>query len=246
MKIHEDSFQTYDRGKSELDVNVAADETVRRMEMVAGALYKAKMIRGVCHLAIIGQEAASADITRNDEVVTLYRCHPLPGVIGELIGRQIGMSRGNSGGMHIFTPFFGGNGIVGAQVPLGAGIAFAQKNTEEATCNFAMYASGCSDILYTKLWYLPCVFVCENNKHGMGNGFLKKWPEFVTAVATGAMSDPGFIYRIREEVQRMRSMQDVQGVGTCLISSLSFQQLDKDAIEEAEASPKPNTQLCWD
>ncbi|KAJ3813120.1 dehydrogenase E1 component-domain-containing protein [Lentinula aff. lateritia] len=237
------------------------------MEMVAGALYKAKMIRGVCHLAIIGQEAASADITRNDEVVTLYRCHPLPGVIGELIGRQIGMSRGNSGGMHIFTPFFGGNGIVGAQVPLGAGIAFAQKNTEEATCNFAMYASGCSDILYTKLWYLPCVFVCENNKHGMvlilsfvdgmdvvvGLNSSPLWPLVRTAdpsliqnLNLFRMSDPGFIYRIREEVQRMRSMQDVQGVGTCLISSLSFQQLDKDAIEEAEASPKPNTQLCWD
>lgn len=184
VKIHEDSFQTFNCEKPELDVKVTKNEllemyrqmqTMRRMEMAADALYKAKMIRGFCHLAIgqvhtlfyiysnaflqsFLQEAVSVGlehgITKNDKVITSYRCHPLAvlrggtikGVIGELLGRQAGMSRGKGGSMHIFTPsFFGGNGIVGAQVPLGAGIAFAQKYNEEDTCTFAMYGDGAAN-----------------------------------------------------------------------------------------------------
>lgn len=93
-------------------------------------------------------------ITKEDRVITGYRCHPfavlrggsIPGVIGELLGRKIGMSKGKGGSMHIFTPsFFGGNGIVGAQVPIGAGIAFAQKYTEKPACTFALYGDGASN-----------------------------------------------------------------------------------------------------
>ncbi|KAK7471042.1 alpha subunit of pyruvate dehydrogenase [Stygiomarasmius scandens] len=196
VKIHEDSFRTYNCEKPELDVQVTKSEllqmykqmqTMRRMEMAADALYKAKMIRGFCHLAI-GQEAVSVGlehgITKEDLVITAYRCHPfavlrggtIKGVIGELLGRQIGMSHGKGGSMHIFTPtFFGGNGIVGAQVPVGAGLAFAQKYQEKPNCTFAMYGDGASNqgqvfeaFNMAKLWNLPCVFVCENNKYGMG------------------------------------------------------------------------------
>jgi len=162
-------------------------QTVRRMEMAADALYKAKLIRGFCHLAI-GQEAVSVGlergITKDDRVITAYRCQPfaimrggtIKGVIGELLGRQIGMSHGKGGSMHIFTPsFFGGNGIVGAQVPVGAGVSFAQKYMGQKNCTFALYGDGASNqgqvfeaYNMAKLWNLPTIFVCENNKYGMG------------------------------------------------------------------------------
>ena len=103
-----------------------------------------KLIRGFCHLAI-GQEAIAigmeSAMERDDKVITAYRCHPfavmrggtIKGVIAELLGRQDGMSHGKGGSMHIFTKsFFGGNGIVGAQVPVGAGLAFAQKYKGES------------------------------------------------------------------------------------------------------------------
>ncbi|KAJ7096056.1 dehydrogenase E1 component-domain-containing protein [Mycena epipterygia] len=196
VKLHEDSFRSYLCDTPDLDVEVTKDQllglykqmqTMRRMEMAADALYKAKLIRGFCHLAI-GQEAVSvgleAGITPDDRVITAYRCHPfavlrggsIKGVIGELLGRQIGMSHGKGGSMHIFTPsFFGGNGIVGAQVPVGAGIAFAQKYMEKETATFALYGDGASNqgqvfeaYNMAKLWNLPCIFVCENNKYGMG------------------------------------------------------------------------------
>ncbi|KAF9030866.1 mitochondrial pyruvate dehydrogenase E1 component beta subunit [Hymenopellis radicata] len=196
VKLHEDSFRTYNCDAPSLDVQVTKDElmtmytqmtTMRRMEQAAGQLYQAKLIRGFCHLAI-GQEAVSVGIhsglTPEDYIITSYRCHPfavlrggsITGVIAELLGRQAGMSHGKGGSMHIFTPtFFGGNGIVGAQVPLGAGLAFAQKYNEKPRCTFAMYGDGAANqgqvfeaFNMAKLWDLPCVFVCENNKYGMG------------------------------------------------------------------------------
>ncbi|KAH9173502.1 pyruvate dehydrogenase e1 component alpha subunit [Lactarius sanguifluus] len=196
VKLHEDSFRAYNTDPPSLDVQVTKDSllkhyqtmvTMRRMEQAADALYKSKLIRGFCHLAI-GQEAVSvgleSSITKDDMVITAYRCHPfavlrggtITGVLGELLGRQVGMSNGKGGSMHIFTPrFFGGNGIVGAQVPVGAGIAFAQKYLERPSATFALYGDGASNqgqvfeaFNMAKLWNLPCVFVCENNKYGMG------------------------------------------------------------------------------
>ncbi|KIM86422.1 hypothetical protein PILCRDRAFT_325794 [Piloderma croceum F 1598] len=196
VKLHDDSFRTFNCDMPSLDVEVSKDElltmykqmqTMRRMEMAADALYKAKLVRGFCHLAI-GQEAVSVGlehgITKDDRVITAYRCHPfavmrggtIKGVIAELLGRQGGMSHGKGGSMHIFTPsFFGGNGIVGAQVPIGAGLAFAQKYMEKPNATFALYGDGASNqgqvfesFNMAKLWNLPCVFVCENNKYGMG------------------------------------------------------------------------------
>ena len=93
-------------------------------------------------------------MTKEDLVITSYRCHPfavlrggtITGVLSELLGRQGGMSKGKGGSMHIFTErFFGGNGIVGAQVPLGAGLAFAQKYKEKPAMSFAMYGDGASN-----------------------------------------------------------------------------------------------------
>ncbi|KAG8847803.1 alpha subunit of pyruvate dehydrogenase [Tulasnella sp. 330] len=196
LTLHEQSFNSFNCEMPNLDVEVTKEmlidmytkmTTMRRMEMAADALYKAKLIRGFCHLAI-GQEAVSVGmesaITPDDRVITAYRCHPfavlrggtIKGVIAELLGRQLGMSNGKGGSMHIFTPsFFGGNGIVGAQVPVGAGIALAQKYLGKKTATFALYGDGASNqgqvfeaYNMAKLWDLPCVFVCENNKYGMG------------------------------------------------------------------------------
>ncbi|KAG9004431.1 alpha subunit of pyruvate dehydrogenase [Tulasnella sp. JGI-2019a] len=196
LTLHEQSFHSHNCDMPNLDVEVTKEmlidmytkmTTMRRMEMAADSLYKAKLIRGFCHLAI-GQEAVSVGmesaITPDDRVITAYRCHPfavlrggtIKGVIGELLGRQLGMSNGKGGSMHIFTPsFFGGNGIVGAQVPVGAGIALAQKYLGKKTATFALYGDGASNqgqvfeaYNMAKLWNLPCVFVCENNKYGMG------------------------------------------------------------------------------
>jgi pyruvate dehydrogenase E1 component alpha subunit len=142
------------------------------MEQAADALYKQKLIRGFCHLAI-GQEAVSVGmesaIDGEDRVITAYRCHTfavmrggtIKGVLAELmgesnsgrnqksswhLGRKDGMSNGKGGSMHIFTPsFFGGNGIVGAQVPVGAGIALAQKYLKKKTVTFALYGDGASN-----------------------------------------------------------------------------------------------------
>ncbi|EIN06979.1 mitochondrial pyruvate dehydrogenase E1 component beta subunit [Punctularia strigosozonata HHB-11173 SS5] len=196
VRLHDDSFHAHNLDAPSLEVEVTKDgllkmysqmTTMRRMEMAADALYKAKLIRGFCHLAI-GQEAVSVGlehgITPDDKVITSYRCHPfavlrggsITGVLAELLGRQAGMSHGKGGSMHIFTKsFFGGNGIVGAQVPLGAGISFAQKYLGKKEVTFAMYGDGASNqgqvfeaFNMAKLWDLPCVFVCENNKYGMG------------------------------------------------------------------------------
>ncbi|EIM89567.1 pyruvate dehydrogenase e1 component alpha subunit [Stereum hirsutum FP-91666 SS1] len=196
LRLHEDSFRTYNADLPSFDVDVTKADllkmyqqmtTMRRMEQSADALYRSKLIRGFCHLAI-GQEAVAVgiehSITPEDLVITSYRCHPfavlrggtITGVLAELLGRQGGMSNGKGGSMHIFTPrFFGGNGIVGAQVPLGAGLALAQQYMGKPTATFAMYGDGASNqgqvfeaFNMAKLWNLPCVFVCENNKYGMG------------------------------------------------------------------------------
>ena len=110
-----------------------------RMEMAADRLYKEKKIRGFCHLST-GQEAVACGIehaiTKEDQVITAYRCHgfammrgaSVKSIIGELLGRREGIAYGKGGSMHMFAPgFYGGNGIVGAQVPVGAGLAFANK-----------------------------------------------------------------------------------------------------------------------
>lgn len=198
VQLHEEYFKAHLCDTPKLELEVSKQQLVdiyqqmvsmRRMEMAADQLYKAKLIRGFCHLAI-GQEAVSVGmhnaIKTDDKIITAYRCHPfavlrggtIKGVLAELLGRVDGMSKGKGGSMHIFTPtFFGGNGIVGAQVPLGAGIAFAQQylgqDNEHAT--FAMYGDGASNqgqvfeaYNMAKLWNLPCVFVCENNLYGMG------------------------------------------------------------------------------
>jgi pyruvate dehydrogenase E1 component alpha subunit len=155
--------------------------------MAADKLYKEKKIRGFCHLSI-GQEAVATGIehavTKDDQIITAYRCHgfahlrggSVKSIIAELLGRRDGIAYGKGGSMHMFAKsFFGGNGIVGAQVPVGAGIAFAMKYMGRPNTTFALYGDGASNqgqvfeaYNMAKLWDIPVVFACENNKYGMG------------------------------------------------------------------------------
>jgi len=197
VTLHEDSFETYNLEEPlPLEVEVTKAEliqmysdmaTVRRMEMAADALYKAKKIRGFCHLST-GQEAIAVGIehaiTKEDQLITAYRCHgfahmrgaSIKSIIAELLGRRDGISFGKGGSMHMFSRgFFGGNGIVGAQVSLGLGIGFAMKYTGRPNTTFALYGDGAANqgqvfesYNMAKLWDVPVVFCCENNQYGMG------------------------------------------------------------------------------
>ncbi|XP_074658149.1 putative pyruvate dehydrogenase E1 component subunit alpha, mitochondrial [Tubulanus polymorphus] len=162
-------------------------QTIRRMETAAGNLYKEKQVRGFCHL-YSGQEACcvgmKASLLSDDAVITAYRAHGWTymmgvsphAVLAELTGRKTGCAHGKGGSMHMYAPnFYGGNGIVGAQVPLGAGIAFAQKYNETKNLTVAAYGDGAANqgqvfeaYNIAKLWDLPVIFVCENNHFGMG------------------------------------------------------------------------------
>lgn len=153
----------------------------RRMEMAADRLYKEKKIRGFCHLST-GQEAVAVGIehaiTREDHLITAYRCHgfalmrggTVKSIIGELLGRREGIAYGKGGSMHMFAPgFYGGNGIVGAQVPVGAGIAFACQYQDKKNVTLALYGDGASNqgqvfeaYNMAKLWNLPIIFGCES------------------------------------------------------------------------------------
>jgi pyruvate dehydrogenase E1 component alpha subunit len=162
---------------------------LRRFEERAGMLYGQQKIRGFCHL-YIGQEAVAAGIItatrKEDPLVTAYRDHGLAiakGVscneaMAELFGKVTGCSKGKGGSMHFFSKkhhFYGGHAIVGGQIGLGAGIAFAEKykgTDNVCICVFGDGAARQGILLETfnmsMLWKLPVVFICENNFYAMG------------------------------------------------------------------------------
>jgi pyruvate dehydrogenase E1 component alpha subunit len=162
---------------------------IRRFEEKAGQLYGMGLIGGFCHL-YIGQEAVVVGLQSNciegDQVVTSYRDHghmlacgmDPKGVMAELTGREDGYSRGKGGSMHMFSTekkFYGGNGIVGAQVPIGAGLGFANKYRGNNNVSLAYFGDGAANqgqvyetFNMAELWKLPVIFIIENNKYAMG------------------------------------------------------------------------------
>ena len=162
---------------------------IRRFEEKAGQLYGMGLIGGFCHL-YIGQEAVvvglEATTKEGDKRITTYRDHghmlacgmEANGVMAELTGREGGYSRGKGGSMHMFSAekhFYGGHGIVGANVPLGAGLAFSDKYKGNDNVTFTYFGDGAANqgqvyetFNMAALWELPVIFVIENNQYAMG------------------------------------------------------------------------------
>jgi len=167
---------------------------LRRFEEKAGQLYGMQKIRGFCHL-YIGQEAVAAGtmtaIRDDDNIITAYRDHGLAIAKGmspnecmaELFGKVTGCSKGKGGSMHFFSKekrFFGGHGIVGGQIGLGAGIAFSDQylNNDRVTLCFFGDGAARQGLLHETfnmavLWQLPVVFICENNHYAMGTSVAR-------------------------------------------------------------------------
>ena len=162
---------------------------IRRFEEKAGQLYGMGLIGGFCHLyigqeaVVVGLESATKD---GDKRITTYRDHghmlacgmDPKGVMAELTGRQDGYSKGKGGSMHMFSKekdFYGGHGIVGANVPLGAGLAFSDKYRGNDNVTFTYFGDGAANqgqvyetFNMAALWDLPVIFVIENNQYAMG------------------------------------------------------------------------------
>ncbi|MEJ5079952.1 MULTISPECIES: pyruvate dehydrogenase (acetyl-transferring) E1 component subunit alpha [unclassified Ochrobactrum] len=171
---------------------------IRRFEEKAGQLYGMGFIGGFCHL-YIGQEAVvvgmQTALKEGDQIITSYRDHghmlatgmEARGVMAELTGRRGGYSKGKGGSMHMFSKekgFYGGHGIVGAQVPLGTGLAFANKYRGNDNISVTYFGDGAANqgqvyeaFNMASLWKLPVIYVIENNRYAMGTSVSRSSAE---------------------------------------------------------------------
>jgi pyruvate dehydrogenase E1 component alpha subunit len=167
---------------------------IRRFEEKAGQMYGMGLIGGFCHL-YIGEEAVvvgmMSAVKEGDTIVTSYRDHghmlasgmDPKGVMAELTGRRGGYSKGKGGSMHMFSReknFFGGHGIVGAQVPIGTGLGFAHRYRDNGCICLTFMGDGAMNqgqvsesFNMAALWKLPVIYVIENNKYGMGTSVMR-------------------------------------------------------------------------
>ncbi len=186
---------------------------IRRFEEKAGQLYGMGLIGGFCHLyigqeaVVVGMQMAAKD---GDQMITGYRDHghmlamdmDPKGVMAELTGRRGGYSKGKGGSMHMFSKdkkFYGGHGIVGAQVSLGTGLGFANKYRENGAVAMTFFGDGASNqgqvyesFNMAELWKLPVIYVIENNKYGMGTSVAR-------ASSTTNLSERGLSFGIPGE-----------------------------------------------
>ncbi len=207
---------------------------IRRFEEKAGQLYGMGFIGGFCHL-YIGQEAVVVGLQmcaeQGDQVITTYRDHghmlatgmDPKGVMAELTGRRSGYSRGKGGSMHMFSKdkgFYGGHGIVGASVPLGAGLAFANRYRDNDSVCFCYFGDGAANqgqvyetFNMAKLWNLPIVFVIENNKYAMGTSTER-------AAATTDFSQRGASFAIPGEQVDGMDVRAVKAAGERVVRGM--------------------------
>ncbi|WP_417489308.1 pyruvate dehydrogenase (acetyl-transferring) E1 component subunit alpha [Maricaulis sp.] len=186
---------------------------MRRFEEKAGQLYGMGLIAGFCHL-YIGQEAVvvgvQAALEEGDQVITGYRDHAHMlacgmdpnGVMAELTGREGGYSRGKGGSMHMFSRekhFYGGHGIVGAQVALGTGLGFADRYKDNGKISVAYFGDGAANqgqvyesFNMAQLWRLPVVYVIENNQYAMGTAVGRASSETKLHKRGASFGIPGF------------------------------------------------------
>jgi len=185
---------------------------IRRFEEKAGQLYGMGFIGGFCHL-YIGQEAVVTGLKMSmrdgDQMVTAYRDHghmlamemSPRGVMAELTGRRGGYSKGKGGSMHMFSKeknFYGGHGIVGAQVSLGTGLAFANRYRENGAVSLTFFGDGAANqgqvyesFNMASLWKLPIIYVIENNRYAMGTSVARSSAETVFAHRGLSFKIPG-------------------------------------------------------
>ena len=200
---------------------------IRRFEEKAGQLYGMGLIGGFCHL-YIGQEAVVVGmqmaLKEGDEVITGYRDHghmlstgmDPKGVMTELTGRRGGYSKGKGGSMHMFSTekhFYGGHGIVGAQVPLGTGLAFANRYRQNDNVCLTYFGDGAANqgqvyeaFNMAELWKLPVIYVIENNRYAMGT-------EITRSSATTDLSKRGSSFNIPGEQVDGMDVRAVKAAG---------------------------------
>jgi pyruvate dehydrogenase E1 component alpha subunit len=200
---------------------------IRRFEEKAGQMYGMGLIGGFCHL-YIGQEAVvigmQMTLKVGDEVITGYRDHghmlacgmDPKGVMAELTGRRGGYSKGKGGSMHMFSVekgFYGGHGIVGAQVPIGTGLAFANRYRGNDNVSLTYFGDGAANqgqvyesFNMAELWKLPVVYVIENNRYAMGTSVTR-------SSATTDLSKRGLSFKIPGEQVDGMDVRAVRAAG---------------------------------
>ena len=237
---------------------------IRRFEEKAGQLYGTGLIGGFCHLyigqaaVVIGMQLA---IKPGDEVITGYRDHghmlacgmDPKGVMAELTGRRGGYSKGKGGSMHMFSVekgFFGGHGIVGAQVPIGTGLAFANRYRGNDNVSLTYFGDGAANqgqvyesFNMAKLWKLPVIYVIENNQYGMGTSVAR-------ASATTNLSQRGRSFDIPGEqvdgmdIRAVKAAGDKavkwcrEGNGPIILEMLTYRYRGHSMSDPAKYRPK--------
>ena len=241
---------------------------IRRFEEKAGQLYGVGLIGGFCHL-YSGQEAVVTGVVaaarEGDQHITSYRDHghmlacgmDPRGVMAELTGRRDGYSGGKGGSMHMFSReknFFGGHGIVGAQVPIGAGLAFANRYRADGKVSFTYFGDGAANqgqvaetYNMAELWQLPVVFIIENNRYAMGTRVDRatRSPDFyergIAYGIPGEMVDGMDVIAVQEAAEKAAAHAR-GGKGPYILEMMTYRYRGHSMSDPAKYRPREEVQ----